>query len=217
MNSLRAISSGLAAVLTIALAVGCASSEPKVSETAKAVESLSNMKASVANAQAEVDRVMSSMNAIASGNDLPNAYKSFNSAVAEMRQSATRAGERAASMRDKADDYITKWQKEMGTAEGSAEKAALEQRKAAVRTNFMSARNAGQSVRQAYGPLNAKLSDIQQSLSGNNLTPQGVSQVRPIIDQARHEAQNLKNNLAAFSAELNRMQSGLMQTGAPAK
>jgi hypothetical protein len=211
MNSIRA-TLGLAAAFTIALAIGCASSS-KTTQTSKTIESLSSMKASVASAQAQVDRVTGSMNSIAAGNDLENSYKSFKAQVAELRQSGDRAAARAAAMQEKQDEYIATWQKDIESSQDPAVKATLEQRKATVRTNYESAKNAGQAVRQAYGPLNAKLTDIQKSLS-NSLTPQSVAQIRSVLDQAQSEARELKNRLGTFGAALDRMQAGLATSGA---
>src|SRR5688572_20453396 len=117
------------------MAVGCASQD-RPSQTSMTVESLSGMKSSVANAQAQVDRLISAMNSISTGNDLANAYKSFDTEVAALRASGDRAATRARSLQSKEKEYIARWQEEMGTADDAAEKAALEQRKTMVRANY---------------------------------------------------------------------------------
>ena len=213
MKSVIDVLSRVVATLIIASAIGCASHKDSPSQTSMTIESLSGMQSSVTNAQAQVDRLMSAMNSLSSGNDLANAQKSFNAAVAELRESGARAAARAKSLRDKERDYIAKWQEDLGSASNETEKAALEQRRAAVRNNYDAAKIAGQDVRQRYGPLNAKLTDIQRTL-GDNATAERVAQVRPMLDQARREAQELKNRLANFAAALNRMQTGMSQSGA---
>jgi len=211
MNSLLAVVTRVFAVLMIATVTGCASSDNR-SQTSKTIESLSGMKTSVANAQAQVDRLIASMNAISTGNDLENSYKAFNKEVAELRAAGDRAAARGAALQEKESEYIDKWQKEIDPGKDAAERAVAEQRRNAVEENYQAAKNAGQSVRQAYGPLNGRLTDIQRSLSGN-LTPQGVAQVRAVIDGAREQARDLKNRLAAFGAALDRMQAGLATSG----
>jgi hypothetical protein len=209
MNSFRAVLVRVAEVLTIATAVGCASHDSP-SQTSKTIESLSGMKSSVANSAAQVDRLISAMNSLSTGNDLPNAYSAFEAEVIALRESGDRAAARARSLQSKENEYIAQWQKELGAADNAAEKVALDQRKEMVRSNYESAKVAGQSVRQAYGPLNAKLTDIQRTLAGN-VTPARVAEIRPVLDQARREAQELRNRLANFASALDRMQSGLSQ------
>jgi hypothetical protein len=213
MKSVIDVLSRVVAILVIATAVGCASQKDSPSQTSMTIESLTDMQSSVANAQSQVDRLMTAMNSLSSGNDLANAQKSFNAEVAELRASGSRAAARAKSLRDKEKEYIAKWQDDLGAGRNSTEKAAVEQRKAAVRNNYEAAKIAGQDVRQAYGPLNGKLTDIQRTL-GDNATAQSVAQARPMLDQTRREAQELKNRLANFAAALNRMQSGMSQSGA---
>lgn len=214
MNSVRPVL-GIAAAVIIALAMGCAS-HPDASETTKSLESLSSMKAAVANSQAQVDRVVDSLNSLSTGNDVANSYKAFDAEVVGLRKSAEEAAQRATLMKDKKGAYISMWQNDMEADPNPAMRATLEQRKAAVATNFDAAQVAGQGVRQAFGPFNQKLRDIQKTLS-NNLTAQTVAQYRPTLDQARNEGRELKNRLINFGAALDRMQAGLASTGAPAR
>src|SRR5215207_4404611 len=146
MNLIRPML-GLAAVFAIALTVGCASSDRTMSsETSKSLESLSSMRASVASAQAQVDRVLSSLDSISTGNDLANSYKSFDAEASALRKTGEEAAQRAALMKDKKEAYIARWQKDMESDPNPAMRATQDQRKAAVQTNFDSAQIAGQGV-----------------------------------------------------------------------
>lgn len=213
MNSFRPIL-GVIAVIALALSAGCASNSSP-SETAKSLESLSSMRTAAANTQAQVDRVLGSLNSMSTGNDLANSFKAFDEQVAELRKSAEEAAQRATTMKEKKGEYIARWQRDMESDANPAMKDKLEQRKAAVAANFESAQIAGQGVRQAFGPFNQTLRDIHRALS-KSLTPQTVAENRPTLDQARFQGRELKNRLINFGAELDRMQSGLASP-APAK
>jgi hypothetical protein len=194
--------------LSAAGLIGGCQSDPRMSETGKAVESFSKTKAAVGKAEGQVDQVLASLSAVSSSKNLVPDTKTFNAQVEELRYTAEAAKKRAEAMKESQDAFVQKWQEEMSTINDPALKSTLEQRRDAVRTHFNRVKSAGQSVRDAYTPFMDRLTEIQKALS-IDLTPQTVTSIRPVTDRAQSDGQMLKQKLQALQAELDAIQAGL--------
>lgn len=193
--------------LTLGLAIGC-SSNPRSPEGTKAIESFQRTTSTLADAQKQVDAVTASLRSLSTTKDLPATYNKFKSQVADLKKTSAEARKRADAMRARQDEFVRKWQQEMASLQDPNLKSTLEQRRAAVSSNFERVRDAGQDARAAYEPFISTLDEILKALSIDP-TPQTVAGIRPTLDRAESQALTLKQKLAGLQKELNDIQAGL--------
>jgi hypothetical protein len=180
----------------------------------QAVEGFTKTQEALSKGQKQVDDLLASMAALSSGKNLPDANKKFNAEVADLKKSAESARKRYEEMNKKQTAFVKKWQAEMSKLNDPTLKSTLEQRRAAVSANFDKVKSAAAAVRDAYQPFMAKLTEVQKTLA-IDLTPQTVAGIKPTLDSATADGQQLKAKIAALQQELSAIQSGL--SAAPAK
>ena len=202
----------------LALAIGCSSNGKPAKESAQAVDTLGDTRRALVEAKEQVNQTTAAMNALSSGGgaDLKSNYAKFGRAVAETQEDAERARRRGADMRERADAYVARWQKEMSDVQNPELRAGAEARREKVKQNFERVQSAAHAARDAYQPYMNSLQDIQKVLAVD-LTPQGVQTARPAIDQANAAARTLNERLDALIRELDDVSAGMTPTGKSAR
>jgi len=199
----------------IASSTGCSSSG-RVKESEKAVEGFQNMQKGITKAQQQVDATLASLSQLQAGGDLQKSYKSFSSQKKDLQKTAEEAKKRSASMRENMEEYVQKWEKEMGDMNDPSVRATLESRRQAVRTNFQKVRDAGTAARDAYQPFMAQLDEIERALAVD-LNPATVTGMKPAFDKAQANGATLKQKLTDIQTQLNNISAGLSPTGTAPK
>jgi hypothetical protein len=203
-------------LFALVLIVGCSSGSGQMSEGKKAVEGFGDTKVALQKAQAQVDKTLSTMNAMSAGGDLKKSYAAFNDSVADLEKTASAARKRSAGMQANVDAYVKKWQAEMEKMNDPTIKASLAERRDAVKSNFETVRNDATAARDAYQPFITQVKEIQKALS-INLTPSMVPGLKPGMDKANALGATLKQKLGAMQADLDKITAGLSASGAAPK
>jgi len=196
-------------VLALVLLTGCSSN--KQSHGEKAWESFESTRLHVADAQKNVDNVLSAMGQFQYSGNLNNAFQNYKAAVAQLEKSGDDAQRRAQAMRENQEKFVKNWQKDMDKIQDPNVKATMEQRRDAVRQNFEQVKTAAAEARQAYEPFIRGNKDLVQSLS-TNLSPAMVPALKPKMDQTTADGQVLKAKLAALQKQLDNIAQGLSAT-----
>lgn len=191
-------------VSLLAVVVGCSSSGKQATETTKAVESFSSTRTSLDKGVAEIDKALASLDQLAAGGDLQKSFKSYSAAVEDVESAGKKAHDRAQSMRQRVEAYVTRWQAEIDQMQDPAIKEGLVQRREAVRANFDDVRAAVDEVREAYQPFLRHLQEIQRALA-LNLTPQTVAGLQPAFESAKSAGANLREKANALRSALDQV------------
>src|SRR5436190_14080311 len=150
--------------LFISYGIGCSSSG-RASESEKAVSSMKDTRAQLANAKTEVNDVMKSLDALSSGSNLQKAFSTYNADVANVKAAGDKAGARWKSMQDNGKAYIARWQKEAAEIQNPEIKSSMEQRRQRVADNYEKIKGNAQATKDAYQPFLQQLQSIQKALS----------------------------------------------------
>jgi hypothetical protein len=202
---------GTVAVLVgLALVSGC-NSGGRISEGEKTIESLADVRKSIGEAKLDVDEAVAAMDKLASGQEMQKSHKAFTKEVDDLEKAGESARGRATKMRERADEYVAKWQKEMETVQNPEVKASLADRRAAVQKNFDAVKAASAGVRDAYQPFMQNLRDINKALA-IDLSPAALTGIKPVMDKTRTDATTLKQKLDALDKELAAIQTGMGAT-----
>ena len=209
------------ALLTVSLLVvagvapvGCKStSQQAVQRSEKTVDTVAGLRAEVVAAGTQLDRSMSSLNAVIAGSgDRRTAFKNYSSELAKLQSQADKAKSRADDLRARANEYIAKWEAEAATVSNPDLKAQAEARRATVRDRIDEIQVAADRGNAAYEPLMRELRDIETVLS-NDLTDAGVQGVAPVAQQAITDAATLRDRINGLVAELDRLTGQMSPRG----
>lgn len=193
-----------AVVSIVALLTGCATNvSGQAKEVTRTVTSMQTTRAELAKAQVQIGDVLAAMDQLgsASAADLPRLYKAFTRQVAGTVSQGETARRRASQMRDRYQQYIASWEKEIEELSTPELRANAAERRQAVRENYDRLRDAARATDQAYQPFLTQLQDIQKSLS-LDLTPAGVKAAQPAFERARQTGADLRQTITQFIAEI---------------
>ena len=140
----------------------------------------------------------------ASAANLPKTYKTFTNQVSQTVSQGDAARRRANQMRDRWQQYIASWEKEIDQLSTPELRAKAAERRQAVRQNYDRLRDAARAMDQAYQPFLTQLRDIQKSLS-LDLTPAGVKAAQPAFEHAHQTGADLRQTITSFMAEIDHM------------
>jgi chromosome segregation ATPase len=181
---------------------GCSSSGGQAKESTKAVQGLQESQAQLQKAQTEIDKAIAALDQLSSGQgDLKKSFENYSKAVADVEAAGDKARARWQNMQARQKEYVAKWQSELETIENPEVRASLEQRRAKIRDDFDKIKATAQGVRDAYKPFLSDLKEIQKGLS-LDLSPAGVTGMKPAMAKAKTEGQTLKQEISELQTEL---------------
>ena len=190
--------------ILIALAVtGCSTQGEKM------VESYSDTKDTIAEAQAQVDATLAAMASlrVVSADTIGGAFGEYKEQVEELEEQGIAAKERAAVMKSDAEEHIKKWQKEQAEITDPQIKATLESRQKAVRSNFSLLKMYADDVRKKYEPFLKRNKEMVQALS-IDLSPKAVASFGQAMDQIMADGMALKERMTAMQRGLQNISEG---------
>lgn len=202
----------LSCIIVLAAAAGC-SSDPGRERATKTVSSLETTRDRVGDARKQVDKTLASANAIQAGQgDLSKLYNQYKSDVAKLELQATEARERAADMQARRTEYQQKWAQQSAQMTSPELKAAAEARAAKVRQRWDGITTKAAAVREAYGPFDKTLKELQAYLS-NDLTREGVTAASAMFTKINTDGNNLNAKLDDLAAELSAVAGSMSPSG----
>ena len=187
----------------IALAVGCSTQGEKM------VQSYSDTRDAVVEAQGQVDKTLAAMAALRTSpaQTIAGAFDEYKDQVEELEDQGHAAKERAAVMKADAEAHIKAWQKEQKDITDPQIKATLQSRQNAVRSNFAMLKMYADDVRKRYEPFLKRNQEMVQALS-IDLSPKAVASFGPMMDKIMSEGMALKERMAAMERGLQNIADG---------
>lgn len=197
------------AVSTFALA-GCSSSSSQaVKRSEKTVDSLADFKKQLTNANTQLSKTMTALDAVMSGaGDRKSAFGTFSKELDSLRKQGEEAKERSDSLQARGKEYLAKWEKEVSTVSDPTLKAQADARRANVKERMDEIQADATVAGNAYRPLMKALTDIQTVLA-NDLTPANIQGVAPVAAKAHQDAATLKTSIDKFIAEVDNVIAGI--------
>jgi hypothetical protein len=187
------------------LLAGCATNKTSQPiEAARPVASIQTTRQELTRAQVQVDEVLAAMDQLAAApaEKLPRTYYAFADRVSQTVSQADTAHRRAVQMRERWQQYVGSWEKEIEQLAHPELRTGAEGR-GSVRENYDRLRDAAGAMEAAYGPFVTQLRDLQGTLS-LDLTAGGQA-ARPAFAIARKDAAELKQQIASFIAEIDQV------------
>jgi hypothetical protein len=198
-----AVAWGIVAVA--ALGGGCSSS----SGGQKTFEGFTKTRSTLAAAQTDIDQTLASLNGvrITTPDNLNNAFSQYKKSVDQLEQRGKDAKQLAASMQENMTMNIKAWQKEMETIKDPEIKASVEDRRAAVATNYELLKMYASEARHAYEPFLQDNRDIVKALS-IDLSPAARSSLGKAMDKTATDGKTLKQKIAAMQKAMDNIAQG---------
>lgn len=198
------------AVLLAGTAVSCAQTG-RVTESEKSVQSIREMADQLSIAQTELDKVVASINDLASSDNMQKAFTVYSQSVADIQAARQRAKAQRDSMQANSRSYIAKWQTELETIQDPDVKAALTERKKKVSSSFDTIRFSLDELRAAYQPLIINIVEIRKALA-MDLNSSGVNSLESSMDKAKDQAETVKKKVIKVREELEEIAGSLSPT-----
>jgi hypothetical protein len=214
--SLRAavVGSWVLAAVAMAGLGGCASSgSGKGMEAGTALQSAADR---VEQSRAKTSETLASMNDLVN-NPKPDPraqFDTFKTNEKDLEAMAKNASDTADKMKARGDDYFKQWEEDLGKIHNEDIKSSGASRRAERMAQFNQIQASYQQVKASASPFLADLKDIRTALS-SDLSPQGISSMKPFADKANMDYQaldrslgNLSQQFRAFGAQVSPVMPG---------
>lgn len=192
------------------LAAGCSSTPQGMQQSAKTVDSLTKVQAEMEKVLAQVGATVISMQKLADKpqGDLTIAYNDYRKQVERLDLMARQVASRNQSLRARAKQYFTSWEKENAKIKSDQIRAVSSGRRAAAQASFDEMVAKVAEGKAAFTPMMDEFRDISLYLS-NDLTSAGVTACKPLVDQATANSNKVKDALHVVVADLKRIETEL--------
>jgi uncharacterized phage infection (PIP) family protein YhgE len=187
---------------------GCSSTGVERAEDT--AESMQDSVANIEKGKTQIKKTMDSLNKVqaSAGSDPRSALKEFSNNVEDIKDAAKKVRKTTDDMKDSGKDYYKTWQKQLSGMNNEQLKAISSARQAESQATYEKVVGAYNGVREAYKPFIKDLTDIQTYLS-NDLTPGGISAIKPVADRAETNAAVLNDSLSALQANFSSMAAAI--------
>lgn len=188
-------------IIAFACFVGCRTSTYKRGEAA--AQSLQNAATEVQIQSQQLSLTMSSLEDLVNkpGADLRPQFTQFSRNVDCLEASARRNDKAAEAALKKNALYLASWDLQITNMNYEVVRSRSEARRAEVGERFKSVHSHYREARTAMQPLLTYLKDIRRAL-GSDLTRGGLQSVKPIVANARDNAQKVQTSLSKLTSEL---------------
>ena len=188
-------------LIAFACFLGCRTSTYKRGEMA--ARSLQNAATEVQIQSQQLSLTMSSLEDLVNkpGADLRPQFKLFSENLDRLEASARRNDKAAEAALKKNALYLASWDLQITNMNYEVVRSRSEARRTEVGERFKSVHNHYREARTAMQPLLTYLKDIRRAL-GSDLTRGGLQSVKPIVANARENAQRVQTSLTKLTSEL---------------
>jgi len=168
-----------------------------------AARSLQNAATEVQIQSQQLSLTMSSLEDLVNkpGADLRPQFKLFSENLDRLEASARRNDKAAEAALKKNALYLASWDLQITNMNYEVVRSRSEARRTEVGERFKSVHNHYREARTAMQPLLTYLKDIRRAL-GSDLTRGGLQSVKPIVANARENAQRVQTSLTKLTSEL---------------
>lgn len=203
----------LPAAAILFLFVACATSAPD--RAAKAASSLDVMQQNSSKARAQIDSVLSSLDALldAPAERLRETYDRYDRDVKKMNEYADAIRENDRDLRANGNTYLKQWQRDASDVSDPELRAIAEQRRDQTARSMESMRG---TLTSAAGSFEAFLRDVNdiKKVIGNDLTPTGQASVKQtaVAQSVHSEAERVKSSIYDAEQAIDRFRSQIKPT-----
>jgi hypothetical protein len=187
---------------------GCSSTGvERAEDTAVSMQSAT---ANIEKGKTLIDKTMASLHKVqeSAGTDPRSAFKEYTDNVDDVEAAGIQVHKTAKNMKANSKDYYQTWQKELSGMNNEQLKSISSARQAESLATFEKVSGGYNGVVEAYKPFLKDLKDIRTYLS-NDLTPGGISAVKPVADSATKNAAALNDSLTALQTQFSGMAAAI--------
>jgi chromosome segregation ATPase len=160
-------------------------------------------KAEINRAEAQVDGVVSRLDALAGASkDLEKPHEEFNASLKSLEEEAAGLKKRADDMRQRGAAYFEAWEKGLAAMTTPEVKDAGLKRKAELSSKYTELLTAMQETRASYDPFVAGLQELQKKLD-DSLTVESIKALAPDVAKVKAGAKTLKDRIATVLEKVN--------------
>ncbi|HEV7237940.1 MAG TPA: DUF2959 family protein [Thermoanaerobaculia bacterium] len=203
----------LPAAAILLLFVACATSAPD--RAAKAASSLDVMQQNSSKARAQIDSVLSSLDALleAPAERLRETYDRYDRDVKKMNEYADAIRENDRDLRSNGNTYLKQWQRDASDVSDPELRAIAEQRRDQTARSMESMRA---TLTSAAGSFEAFLRDVNDihKVIGNDLTPTGQASVKQtaVAQSVHSEGERVKSSIYDAEQAIDHFRSQITPT-----
>lgn len=202
-----------ASAAVVLLFVACATSAPD--RAAKAASSLDVMQQNSSKARAQIDSVLSSLDALLNAPEdrLRETYDRYDKDVKKMNEYADAIRENDRDLRKNGDAYLKQWQRDASNVADPELRAIAEQRRDQIGQSTQSVRSTLTSAAGSFETFLRNINDIHKVI-GNDLTATGQSSVKQtsVAQTARSEGARAQSALRDAEQSLESLRSQITPT-----
>jgi predicted nucleic acid-binding Zn-ribbon protein len=136
--------------------------------------------------------------------DLRPQYKEFLNALNKLEAQIKKGQSGSGAMKTHADAYFSKWEEETKSIQNEQIKATMEARRVAVQAMFSKIETEFKTGKPIFEQFMRDLREIKKALDFD-LTINGVTAIKPIVEKAKKESVDISKHLAAIRDELNKV------------
>ena len=210
VNIQKVCQTAFALALVLAVA-GC--STPGRSSTTKATSGVEAVQKRMTTGEQQMNATVQSLVDLTSNPqpDLRPQYNKYLDNLSKLEAQIKKGrGEREA-MRTQAQAYFAKWEQDIQTLQNEDIKKVAIARRDAMMASFQKITDEFTKAKPTFQLFMNNLKEVQKALDFD-LTPGGVTAIKPIVGKIQDEATDVKKNIANIRAELDRVASEMAAT-----
>lgn len=202
------VCAGAGLMFGVAATGGCKSHRESIAD--KGISEAKSLKTSLSNLNPQLGNTLTSLNSIFDPKVTSKqaAFNDFSKNLTETRSMARRVKEEADSMNTDASRYFTAWDKEISRAKTADARETKAATKAEQLDKYKTIQEYLSLGNTKFQSMTTNLVSIQEMLKGN-LTPEGLSAARPLLDQINTAAPSLKGTIDSLIAEMGKTLPGV--------
>lgn len=195
-------------LILLALLAGCSTTrQERSAQAATSMGDLRKMLDRGAEQSIELVAATDKLSA-ASPADIRKSYEQFSKGAQRLRSTAADVKSLSASMKKRANVYLSQWEKEIGSINDGGLRQMSRERQVALEQEFRKLAASMASLGQNYNSAERNLSDIEKFV-GNDLTVAGGDMAKPALERLSGDLLKVKASLRLAQDELSYLEQML--------
>jgi hypothetical protein len=161
-------------------------------------------KAEVDKGKAQIDMVIAALETTVSSADPKPEFKKYQSALSELKSQASVVRSRADAMKSKGKAYFKTWEDQLAQIATPEIKKAMESRRDELAKSYETVTTLMAKARENFDKFMGFQEDLSKVME-NDLNASGLQAVAPKVTQAKDQARDVKVDIDAVLAEINKL------------
>lgn len=198
----------VALVVTIA---GC--STPGRSSATKATGGLEAVQQRLVSGEQQLNATVESLADLVNNPqaDVRPQYKKYLDNLGKLEAQIKKGRAERSAMQTQAEAYFAKWENDIQSIQNEEIKKAAQSRRDAMKASFQKISGEFSKAKPVFDAFMRDLKEIQKALDFD-LTPGGITVIKPIVGKVQEEATKVKANIATIRAELGSVAASMAAT-----